>query len=304
MTGSFKLRGALAKVAALGERARAGLVTASAGNHARAVAQAARVRGRRLRGVHAARRAPSRRSPRSSGWARASTSAAPRSRRRSRWPRERRRATGAAFVHPFDDLDVIAGQGTLGLELLEDVPDLARVVVPVGGGGLASGVGIALRRASAPTSSSSACRRAPARPTRRALNASAPRPRRAAGRGHDRRRHRAQAPRRADAAAAARAARDLRHGQRGGDRRRDGVPRRARQARRRGRRRGRRRRAHRAGRLAPVAGTTVAIVSGGNVDSGLLAGLLRRQRNGRGPARAHLHARARPARGRSPSCSA
>jgi threonine dehydratase len=50
-------------------------------------------------------------------------------------------------VHPFDDLDVISGQGTLGLELLEDVPDLARVVVPVGGGGLASGIGIALRRA-------------------------------------------------------------------------------------------------------------------------------------------------------------
>jgi len=49
-------------------------------------------------------------------------------------------------VHPFDDLDVIAGQATLGLELLEDVPDLARVVVPVGGGGLASGIGIALRR--------------------------------------------------------------------------------------------------------------------------------------------------------------
>ena len=57
--------------------------------------------------------------------------------------------TGAALVHPFDDLDVIAGQGTLALELLEDVPDLARVVVPVGGGGLASGIGIALRRARA-----------------------------------------------------------------------------------------------------------------------------------------------------------
>jgi threonine dehydratase len=61
--------------------------------------------------------------------------------------RERAVHTGAAFVHPFDDLDVIAGQGTLGMELLQDVPDLARVVVPVGGGGLASGIGIALRRA-------------------------------------------------------------------------------------------------------------------------------------------------------------
>jgi threonine dehydratase len=63
--------------------------------------------------------------------------------------RERARKTGAAFVHPFDDLDVIAGQATLAVELLEDVPDLARVIVPVGGGGLASGIGIALRRADA-----------------------------------------------------------------------------------------------------------------------------------------------------------
>jgi threonine dehydratase len=51
------------------------------------------------------------------------------------------------LIHPFDDPDVIAGQGTIGLELLQDVPDLARVVVPVGGGGLASGIGIALREA-------------------------------------------------------------------------------------------------------------------------------------------------------------
>jgi threonine dehydratase len=51
------------------------------------------------------------------------------------------------FVHPFDDPDIVAGQGSLGLELLEDVPDLARVVVPVGGGGLASGVAIAVKSA-------------------------------------------------------------------------------------------------------------------------------------------------------------
>ena len=50
-------------------------------------------------------------------------------------------------MHPFDDPDVVAGQGSLGLELLEDVPDLAQVVVPVGGGGLASGVAIAVKSA-------------------------------------------------------------------------------------------------------------------------------------------------------------
>jgi threonine dehydratase len=52
-----------------------------------------------------------------------------------------------AFVHPFDDPDVVAGQGTLGLELLEDVEDLAKVIVPLGGGGLTSGVAIAVKSA-------------------------------------------------------------------------------------------------------------------------------------------------------------
>jgi threonine dehydratase len=61
--------------------------------------------------------------------------------------REHASRTGAAFVHPYDDLDVIAGQAGLGLELLADVPDLARVVLPVGGGGLASGVAAAIKQA-------------------------------------------------------------------------------------------------------------------------------------------------------------
>jgi len=60
---------------------------------------------------------------------------------------ERAHDGGLAFVHPFDDPDVVAGQGTLGLELLEEVPDLARVVIPVGGGGLCSGVAIAVKSA-------------------------------------------------------------------------------------------------------------------------------------------------------------
>jgi len=145
-TGSFKLRGALAKVAALGERAAAGLVTASAGNHARAVAQGARVRGvgcevfmprdASVSKVAAVERLGAQVHLEGDSVDQALELAA-----------ERATMAGPAFVHPFDDLDVIAGQGTLGLELLEDVPDLARVLVPVGGGGLASGIGIALRRA-------------------------------------------------------------------------------------------------------------------------------------------------------------
>jgi threonine dehydratase len=147
-TGSFKLRGALSKLAALGPRTEAGLVTASAGNHGRAVAQAARVRGvscevfmprdAAVSKVAAVQRLGARVQLEGGSVEEALQLAA-----------ERGKTSGAAFVHPFDDIDVIAGQATLGLELLEDVPDLARVVVPVGGGGLASGVGIALRRAGA-----------------------------------------------------------------------------------------------------------------------------------------------------------
>lgn len=147
-TGSFKLRGALAKVAALGERASSGLVTASAGNHARAVAQAARLRdvGCEVfmpRDAAVSKVAAVERLGANVELDGASVDEA------LGLARERAESSGAAMVHPFDDIDVIAGQGTLALELLEDVRDLARVVVPVGGGGLASGIGIALRRAGA-----------------------------------------------------------------------------------------------------------------------------------------------------------
>jgi threonine dehydratase len=148
VTGSFKLRGALNKVAALGTRSDHGLVTASAGNHGRAVAHAARVRGvgcevfmprdAAVSKVAAVEQLGAEVQLEGDSVEEALELAA-----------ERGRASGAAFVHPFDDLDVIAGQATVGLEVLEDVPDLARVVVPVGGGGLASGIGVALRRAGA-----------------------------------------------------------------------------------------------------------------------------------------------------------
>ena len=66
--------------------------------------------------------------------------------------------TGATFVHPFEDERVIAGQGTIGLELAEQVPDAGTVVIPVGGGGLAAGISLALR-AVGRTCGSSASRR-------------------------------------------------------------------------------------------------------------------------------------------------
>ena len=148
LTGSFKLRGALAKVAALGDGAAGGLVAASAGNHARAVAQAARIRGVGCevfmpRDAAVSKVAAVQRLGADVRLGGSSVDEV------VELARAHASETGAALIHPFDDRDVIAGQGTLGLELLEDVPDLERVVVPVGGGGLASGIGIALRAARA-----------------------------------------------------------------------------------------------------------------------------------------------------------
>jgi threonine dehydratase len=143
-TGSFKIRGALAKLDALGDTIANGVVCASAGNHAQAVAAAARARGvscevlmphgapitkvegAEALGAHVILHGDS---------VDDCLVAAP----------ERAAERNEAFVHPFEDPHVIAGQGTLGLELLEDVPDLARIIVPVGGGGLASGVALAVK---------------------------------------------------------------------------------------------------------------------------------------------------------------
>lgn len=143
-TGSFKLRGALAKLAALGDGCVAGVVTASAGNHAQAVAYAARARGVPCE-VFMPEIAPiSKIEAVTALGARVSFAGVSVEECLSA-ARERAEASELAFVHPFDDVDVIAGQGTLGLELLAQVEDLALVVVPVGGGGLASGVAIALK---------------------------------------------------------------------------------------------------------------------------------------------------------------
>jgi threonine dehydratase len=143
-TGSFKLRGALAKIAALGDGCAAGVVTGSAGNHAQAVAYAARARGvpcevfmpetAPIAKIEAAAQLGAR-----VGFAGVSVEECLAA------ARERAASSDLVFVHPFDDPDVIAGQGTLGLELLAQIDDLALVIIPVGGGGLASGVAIALK---------------------------------------------------------------------------------------------------------------------------------------------------------------
>jgi threonine dehydratase len=145
-TGSFKLRGALSKVAALGDGAAGGLVTASAGNHARAVAQAAHIKGLSCKVFMPRDAAVSKVAEveRLGAIVHLEGASVDES---LMLAADSIAESGAALVHPFDDLDVIAGQGTLALELIADIPDLARVVAPIGGGGLASGIGIALRRA-------------------------------------------------------------------------------------------------------------------------------------------------------------
>jgi threonine dehydratase len=142
-TGSFKVRGALNKIASL-EPSVKGVVTGSAGNHGQSLAYAARARG-----LSATIFMPERA-------ALAKIAAARESGAEIRLTGEEVGACigearafaeeeGLAFVHPFDDPAVIAGQGTIGLELLDEVTDLSRVLVPVGGGGLAAGVASAIK---------------------------------------------------------------------------------------------------------------------------------------------------------------
>jgi threonine dehydratase len=144
-TGSFKARGATNKLLSMPPEAMAkGIVTASGGNHGLAVARAAR-----LAGVTATVFVPE--------------SATEEKREKlKRWGADVRvlgtiwnetnvaalalaEETGAAYFHPFADPAVVAGQGTLGLELLEDVPDVDTVLVAIGGGGLISGMSVAIK---------------------------------------------------------------------------------------------------------------------------------------------------------------
>lgn len=145
-TGSFKLRGALAKIAALGEDCAGGVVTASAGNHGQAVAYAARARGVSCEVFMPQQAAIAK--VEAAGALGASVHLVGETIEETLdAARERAAQDGLAFVHPFDDPDVIAGQGSVGLELLQDLPDVSTVIIPVGGGGLASGTAIALKSA-------------------------------------------------------------------------------------------------------------------------------------------------------------
>ncbi len=144
-TGSFKLRGALNKIAGLDEGTK-GVVAASAGNHGQSVAYAARARGLAAI-IFMPERAPL-----------AKIAAARESGAEIvlqgetiedcvKDARIHADSEGLAFIHPYDDPQVIAGQGTIGLELVEEIEDLSKVLIPIGGGGLASGIATAIKAA-------------------------------------------------------------------------------------------------------------------------------------------------------------
>jgi len=144
--GAFKLRGAYVAVASLSpaERSR-GVITYSSGNHAQGVARAARLLGAPAVVVMPSD-APSLKVRRVTADGAEVITVGPSSDER-RIVAERLAADrGLAIIPPFDDDRIIAGQGTCGLEIVEDLPEVAAVLVPVGGGGLASGVAAAIRR--------------------------------------------------------------------------------------------------------------------------------------------------------------
>lgn len=144
-TGSFKIRGAANFVARLSpDEAARGLVAASAGNHAQGVAHAAALRGIRATVVMPAT-APLAKVNAAAGYGATVVlhgTSLEEARAHARALADR---DGMVFVHPFDDDAVIAGQGTLGLELVEQVPDMAELIVPAGGGGLLAGVACAVK---------------------------------------------------------------------------------------------------------------------------------------------------------------
>ncbi len=143
--GSYKVRGPMNKIARLTEAERArGVICSSAGNHAQGVAIAARHYGVQAVVVMAENATPSKIAATEGYGAEVVLHG-------SIWDEANQKAIelvkerGLTYLHPFDDPDLIVGQGTVGLEILEDWPEVEVAVVPIGGGGLISGVSMALK---------------------------------------------------------------------------------------------------------------------------------------------------------------
>jgi threonine dehydratase len=146
-TGSFKIRGAYVRISRLSARERArGVVAASAGNHAQGVALAAQMLGADST-VFMPVGAPLPKIAATTGYGAKVHLVGANLAETLVVAIEHAKSTGAVFIHPFEHRDIIAGQGTVGLEILEQCPDVATIVVPTGGGGLVSGIAIAVKEA-------------------------------------------------------------------------------------------------------------------------------------------------------------
>jgi threonine ammonia-lyase medium form len=144
-TGSFKVRGALNRLAQLDDASRKrGVITVSAGNHAQALAWAARDAGVRCTVVMPAK-ASQTKVDASRGYGAEVVLHGASSIEAFKRAHELADERSLTFVHPFDDDAVIAGQGTVGLEIAEQLEDFDDVIVPIGGGGLIAGVAIAIK---------------------------------------------------------------------------------------------------------------------------------------------------------------
>src|SRR2546421_6551136 len=144
-TGSYKIRGPLNKFADLTEEQRSrGVICSSAGNHAQGVALAAKLNGMHAVVVMAENATPSKVAATRGYGAEVVLHG-------TIWDEANEKAKqlvverGLTYIHPFDDPELVAGQGTLGLEIHDDFPQADVVVVPIGGGGLISGVSMALK---------------------------------------------------------------------------------------------------------------------------------------------------------------
>jgi len=143
-TGSFKIRGAYVKLSSLEpEHREAGVVAASAGNHGQAVAWAARELGAEAR-IFMPQDSPMAKVDATRNYGAEVELTGPAFEETLATALAYVEETGATFVHPYEDMHVMSGQGTIGLELSEQVEELETVVIPIGGGGLASGISLAL----------------------------------------------------------------------------------------------------------------------------------------------------------------
>ena len=143
-SGSFKIRGAVNAVFCLSDNeANNGVVTVSSGNHGTALSLAAKIRGINATVVLPKNALPFKRNLIENLGAKIVECEA-QVESREKTLLEVQKATGATVIHPYNDYRIISGQGTVALELLEQVPDLDMILVPIGGGGLISGIAVAV----------------------------------------------------------------------------------------------------------------------------------------------------------------